>query len=536
MSGGREKSAGQADSRPPAANIRALNSSALPRWSFVLLGFGFAPLLGAFFLNLWKLPEYQFFPQALAAAGFLAWDRLREVPRPMAGGSSPPAAALLLLSFALLALAVRVWSPWLAIVGALPAAIAVLWRVGGGPLLRKMGPALAMILTIIPPPLGLDVRLGLFLREVATTLSGRALDLLGVVHRVSGNVIEIPGQKLLVEEACSGINSVLFVTAFSLFFLFWRRRPFWIFLICLPTALAFVVAGNVVRISLGAWLRYSGGIDILTGWKHETLSIVLSAIYVLLVIGLESLFPREKRSAGETPRVPREAPAVPAAKPLSSRSLWAAGCLFAALGLVSSHKAWEKSREAAEPLRAAKSAIEKGAVFSLPDRIGDWQRSETGPPKVSKIETLGLSSAIWNYQRRGMQAVVAFDYPIWRYHDVAECYVRNGWLIERKDIVVPKTGAPPRFQIEMKKAPGIHGMLWFATINDQGEWVDQATVKHDFISRFGLLESPQETTYRIQLLLVDNKTPDAALVEAAEQLFEEASSVLSRQMLQQIRK
>jgi len=504
-----------------------------PRWSLGLLGFGFLPLLVLFFLHLWKLPEYQFFPQALAGAGFLAWDRLREVPRPMVGGHPALSAALLLVSFAVLALAVFIWSPWLAIVAAMPAGIAVVWRVGGAPLLQKMGPSLVMVLTIIPPPIGLDVRLGLFLREAATTLSSRTLDLLGVVHCVTGNVIELPGQRLLVEEACSGINSVLFVTAFSLFYLFWRRRSFWCFLVCLPAALAFVVMGNVARISLGAWLRYYYRVDILNGWQHETESIVLVAVYVLLVVSLEALFPRGKCVA------PKSHP--PRRETSTSRVIFppwfhTVCCLFAVLGLLSTIIAWNKSKATVEPLRAANSTLTSEAAFSLPDRIGDWSRSESGPPKVSKIETLGLSSAIWNYQRPGMQAVIAFDYPIWSYHDVAECYSRNGWIIQKKDIVVPKNGSPPRFQLTMKKDPGIQGTLWFSTINEKGEWVDQATVKHDFISRLGLPESQQETTYRVQLLLVGDKPPDAASFEAANYLFEEASAILSREMLQQVRR
>ncbi|MCX6971934.1 MAG: exosortase U [Verrucomicrobia bacterium] len=527
-----ENGSRRTDPSPPAEKILAGGSPGIPHWCLVLLGFGFTPLLATFFFNLWKQPEYQFFPQALAAAGFLAWDRLREVPRGMLRGKPAPAAVLLLLSLTMLALAVLVWSPWLAIVASLPAGIAVLWLIGGGQLLRNAAPAMVMVLTIIPPPLGLDLRLGLFLRELATILSSRTLDLLGVIHSVSGNVIELPGQKLLVEEACSGINSVLFVTAFCLFYLFWRRRPLWCFLICLPASLAFVVMGNVVRISLGASLRYYKGIDLLTGWKHETESIILVALYVLLVVSLESLFPRSK--TGDRKALP---PAAGLSSPLNFPVWFKAACaVFAALGVLSTFQVWEKSNEGIQPLRAADSRLADGAVFSLPGRIGDWSRSETGPPTVNKIETLGLSSAIWNFQRPGMQAVIAFDYPIWRYHDVEGCYSNNGWTVERKEIFVPKTGAPPRFQMEMKKDPGIRGTLWFATINEKGEWVDQATVKHDFISRIGLFEGPQETTYRVQLLLAGDKAPDAAAIEAMTQLFEEASDILSRQMLQQIRK
>jgi exosortase len=529
----KETGGGRTDDSPPRADhLRPAGTSAIPRGWLALLGFGFAPLLATFFFNLWKQPEYQFFPQALAAAGFLAWDRLRDIPRRMPRGRPAPAALLLLVSLGLLALAVLVWSPWLAIIASLPAGMAVLWLIGGDQLLRKMAPSLVMVLTIIPPPLGLDLRLGLFLRELATTLSSRALDLLGVVHCVGGNVIELPGQKLLVEEACSGINSVLFVTAFCLFYLFWRRRPFWSFLICLPASLAFVVMGNVVRISLGASLRYYYGVDILTGWKHEAQSIGLVVLYVLLVVSLESLFPRKKISEPK----PLPAPSGPAS-PVTFPVWFKAACgLFAVLGILSTFQVWEKSNEGIQPLRAANSRLAEGAAFSLPARIGDWSRSETGPPTVNKIETLGLSSAIWNFQRPGMQAVIAFDYPIWRYHDVEGCYSNNGWTVERKEIFVPKTGAPPRFQMEMKKEPGIQGTLWFATVNEKGEWVDQATVKHDFISRLGLFEGPQETTYRVQILLVGDTAPDAAGIEAMSHLFEEASAILSRQMLQQIRK
>ena len=40
----------------------------------VWVALGFAPLLTVFLINLWGRPHYQFFPLALAGAGFLAWN------------------------------------------------------------------------------------------------------------------------------------------------------------------------------------------------------------------------------------------------------------------------------------------------------------------------------------------------------------------------------------------------------------------------------------------------------------------------------
>jgi hypothetical protein len=50
------------------------------------------------------------------------------------------------------------------------------------------------------------------------------LGLLGIPHMLTGMIIEIPGQRLLVEEACSGINSVLSMTSACVFYAMWQRR------------------------------------------------------------------------------------------------------------------------------------------------------------------------------------------------------------------------------------------------------------------------------------------------------------------------
>ena len=48
----------------------------LTRPNLGLLAFGFAPLLLLFFANLWERMYYQFFPMAMAEAGFLGWTQL----------------------------------------------------------------------------------------------------------------------------------------------------------------------------------------------------------------------------------------------------------------------------------------------------------------------------------------------------------------------------------------------------------------------------------------------------------------------------
>ncbi len=255
----------------------------------LLFALGYGPLLTLFFINLWGRPHYQFFPLAMAGAGFLAWTRLTEAPRPFDPGRPLITFLLVAASWFCLMGATVLWSPWLGGIAAFIGLAGFLWWRGGKPLLRSMLPALLLVLTIIPPPLAADTRLVEQLRVLAVRWSSRLLDVLGVTHALSGNVIELPGQKLLVDEACSGINSVLITLAACLFYGLWRRRSAIHILVCLTSTLSFVLLGNLARITLGAWLRFRYNIDILSGWRHELTGLVLFVGYLAMILSMDQL-------------------------------------------------------------------------------------------------------------------------------------------------------------------------------------------------------------------------------------------------------
>lgn len=534
------------DSSPDPGGIAERPVSGLTWWSAGLIALGFAPFLLEFFANIWRLPHYQFFPGALVGAGFLAWSRLREVPRPLVEGQPQVTIPVLLFSFAILSLALLLWSPWLGAIAAVACLIGVIWWLGGWALMKRMIPALILILIIIPPPLGLDGKLTLFLRGIATTASSRLLDLLRVIHSVSGNVIELPKHKLLVEEACSGINSVLFVSAFTLFFLLWRRRSFWCYLICLPAAIGFVVMGNVVRITLGAWTRFHNGIDLLTGWKHETIGLILVAIYLGLVMSLEHFlyWPQTVKTKRWSQRKADKPVAVrPASTEVRRRipPAWGrvAGILFGIMGLAGAVRCYAYHQELHDgTMIAAKSALREGATFDLPDRIGPWKRLTSGEPALRKIETLGLSSMLWTFvSPSNTVAVVAFDYPIWGYHDVTLCYTGNGWDITRRERIAKDDNTPPWLEMEMRKDAEGRGALWVGTINERGQWMEVAQVNRSLLDRLktlGTIGGSEETSYRVQLLITSASPLAAGERESANRLFQESKALLVQQLFGQL--
>ena len=209
---------------PPARTVKV---AALGKLTGGLLALGCISLVVVYFNNLWTKEYYQFFPLALAGAAFLGWSRYKEVPKPMEAGTWWVTFGLLGAAFCVLAGATFLWSGWLGMVGAFILALGATWWLGGWVLTRALLPAGFMSLTVMRPPFDLDGRLTMKLQAIATKWSSVVLDGFGVTHALSGNVIEIPGQRLMVEEACSGINSILSTTAVCMFYCLWQRRKVW---------------------------------------------------------------------------------------------------------------------------------------------------------------------------------------------------------------------------------------------------------------------------------------------------------------------
>ncbi len=503
---------------------------------------GFVPLLWVFFLNLWARPHYQFFPLALAGAAFLAWSRLKEVPHPLEPGAPLPGTILWSLSFLLLAGATLLWSPWFGSLAAFAGLVAGIWMIGGSRLLRALVPALLLVAVIIPPPLSLDTRLADSLRVLAVNWSSHLLDILGVTHYRSGNVIELPGKTLLVEEACSGINSLLITMAGCLFYMVWRRSRVVCILLALAGSLSFVVLGNLVRITLGAWLKFHHNIDILSGWPHQVIGLLLFAGYMLLIFSLERFLFFLTRPSRRRKRRRKSAEATPPAKParrgwrLNPRWVSFAAVAFALLGAAEVARGWAHERAKGQ-FAIAKSALRDGATFTLPGQVGKWTRIASASPLLQKVETLGVFSQVWHFQKKDLVASIALDYPFSGYHDVTICYTLRGWKVLERHSTEAKDprGAIPCAEVQMQDELGLRGALWFSTVDERGQWMELPVSARAFLDRLKVSGRIEPTTYRLQVLVTTYAPLPSAEQGQVRELFEEARLLVWQQLSAQLR-
>ena len=385
------------------------------------------PLLVVHVHRLLALPHYQFLPLLALGSGVLAFLGVRRC-RPLTAATPRAGLVPALIGWLLLALAELANSPWLAMVAFQVILLAVLLGVGGARLFRTTWPAWALLWLAVPPPFALDYHLVHWLQAQTAHWSSLILDYLGVYHVMAGNVVVIGGHRLLVEEACSGVNSLFSILACTLFYIFILHRPFLRSLLLVVAAIGWVLTANLARVVGIGYLETNLGFDLATGWRHEAFGMGLFVLALGLIWSTDQflLFFASSTTA-------------PAARPEASnfrlaqlRQAWFASApalgFFAALPLF--HLAWygiDLSSVASVSLAPWVGPLN---ADSFPTRIDQWERQHYLTETRSMGSPYGEFSRTWIYRQGSREASLELDYPFAIYHDLKVCYRGQGWEMD----------------------------------------------------------------------------------------------------------
>ncbi|MGE3821808.1 MAG: exosortase U, partial [Isosphaeraceae bacterium] len=263
-------------------------SGFLSGWPAWLTALAFLPLLGLHLKEVWSRPHYEFVPLLIPGAGLLIWRRGRNLGV-LEPGDRTVALAHAVLVWSALALAILLVSSWLGAFAALVAIVAAAYAFGGARLSSAVFPAVALLAIALPPPFQLDYALVGRLQGLVSRLAGMFLDLLRIDHVMEGNVIDLGGRQLLVDQACSGVYSLFTLVAFTVFYVLWTRASWMRTAILLGSAVFWVIAGNVLRIVSIAVLASRFQIDATVGKKHTALGLAGFVLMLFMVVCTDRL-------------------------------------------------------------------------------------------------------------------------------------------------------------------------------------------------------------------------------------------------------
>lgn len=134
------------------------------------------------------------------------------------------------------------------------------------------------------------------LRIIATKMAVLLINGLGVaVKRVGSGIYSETAQgfKLDVADPCSGLRSLLAMTALTAVYAWFTQKTLlkkWILFIC---AVPLAIAGNIVRITALAMVAEAFGEDAATGLYHDYSGYIVFAVAIMLMVGLGNLLDRD---------------------------------------------------------------------------------------------------------------------------------------------------------------------------------------------------------------------------------------------------
>jgi len=143
-----------------------------------------------------------------------------------------------------------------------------------------------------PLPSGTYTRITMELQGWVSDGVINVLQLLGIPARQHGNIIELTHTTVGVEEACSGIRSLLSCTYASFFFAAWQVRSTFGRLLLIVLAPALALGMNFVR-SLSLTLMANAGVEISGYWHEVTGYSILGLTAVILAWLALKLGPKE---------------------------------------------------------------------------------------------------------------------------------------------------------------------------------------------------------------------------------------------------
>jgi exosortase len=297
------------------ASAAAPRSPGLTRRRQVELAFGavglavlvYAPVLYHMVLH-WKIvPDYSHGFLVAPLAVFFAWEKKRELSRAAVAGSWW---GLVPLGLGATALAIGRLGVELTAMrsGFVLTLIGLVLLLLGREVFRILSFPLFFLFLMVPLPQSLVNVVAFPLQLVAARTAVEALHWLSVPALLEGNIIHLAQAKLFVEEACSGLRSLMALLTLGVVFARFFRRNNVERLILIASTFPIAILVNAVRVALTGVLTHVYGEEAAGGFIHDFQGMITFALAFAMLLLEASAIGWIRRDAGPGSRLrPRSA-------------------------------------------------------------------------------------------------------------------------------------------------------------------------------------------------------------------------------------
>jgi exosortase len=492
------------------SNVRLKSSSVLIA-AIATTVLAYLPVLLIYLPQLWARQYYRFFPFAFLATFGLAIARSGDWLG--TSGSKYRWASrvgMFVCAEGLLGLGLWFQSPWPCFVAFVMTIGIVLdfWEDKAGH--RTLLYLILPLLLVIRPPLHLDETVVQGLQSTTSQFASLFLSGMGIDHLLSGNVIEpLTGSALLVEEACSGVQSLFTMMFIAAFLSVYCRYTLARALILTGSAVLWALMMNIFRVIAIVVAQTEFQADLSTGWQHELVGYMGMLFAVVMLLSTDRLLQfllggisdeplrhpsinlfvsswnrlmvspdlliRETATAGAGPAAKdnrTNKPGSPPSEPFSRRTIIALVSLVV-VALISATPAW--SLPGLRPASATRKEIRQLQAVNaswLPENSFSGCHLLTFDVQKRTAESqFGQYSDEWMFAAPFGNVLHSMDHVFDSWHNLTVCYRGVGWRLERLvEKTPPDAGGPwPIVYAEFVKPTGERAHLCFSLFTITGE-------------------------------------------------------------------
>ena len=227
-------------------------------------------------------PDYSHGYLVVPLAVFLCWSRIDIFPG-IRTRLSWWGLSLIGLGVAMRIASRFVYADFLDAWSLLPMLAGAVWLLIGPAAMRWALPAIAFLFLMFPLPYQAESLLSYKLQGIATELSTIFLRVLGQPAVSEGHVIWIEEERLMVEEACSGMRIFVGVAALAFFWAAVARRGWIDRVVLLAAVVPLAVFVNALRITTVGLLYQIFGADVARTRIHDWSGLLMIPVAFLLL-------------------------------------------------------------------------------------------------------------------------------------------------------------------------------------------------------------------------------------------------------------
>ena len=220
---------------------------------------------------------------------FLAVQRTRNDPafRWQAGQGSNVALLLLASSLLVFIYLLNQKAYYLAAFATVSMIATLVWTFAGWSVLKKLLFPIGYLLLMIPLPF--IERSTLPLAMFTGVCSGALVRFFGLAVTIVGNAVTLPNANLVIGAQCSGVNSLIALTALMVLAAYLLQGPWWGRVALVALAMPLAMLGNILRVaSLLVVARFYGANAAFT-YYHDYSGLVFFLLVFLLMFPLTRL-------------------------------------------------------------------------------------------------------------------------------------------------------------------------------------------------------------------------------------------------------